>query len=78
MTQHNPNQNFRNFFSKIEKLILSKGAQGWYIGMTHRDGMGREMGGGFWIGSTCTPMADSCECMQKPPQHCKVIHLQLK
>ena len=29
-------------------------------------------------GDTCTPMADSCECMAKPPQYCKVISLQLK
>jgi len=28
-----------------------------------RDGMGREVGGGFRMGDTCTPMADSCECM---------------
>jgi len=30
------------------------------------------------MGNTCTPMADSCECMGKPPQYCKVISLQLK
>ena len=32
-------------------------------GMTQRDGMGREEGGGFRMGNTCTPMADSCQCM---------------
>ena len=32
-------------------------------GMTQRDGMGRKVGGGFWIGNTCTPMSDSCQCM---------------
>ena len=26
----------------------------------------RETGGGFRMGNTCTPMADSCECMAKP------------
>ena len=26
----------------------------------------------------CTPMADSCQCMTKPLQYCKVISLQLK
>ena len=26
----------------------------------------------------CTRMADSCQCMQKPVQYCKVISLQLK
>ena len=35
-------------------------AWGWCIGMTQRDGMGRELGGGFRIGNTCIPMVDSC------------------
>ena len=39
---------------------------------------GGEVGGGFRMGDTCTPMADSCQCMAKPPQYCKVISLQLK
>ena len=39
--------------------------------------MGREVGGGFRMGDTCTPMADSCQCMAKPLQYCKVISLQL-
>jgi len=34
-------------------------------GMTLRDGMGREVGGGFRMGNTCTLMADSCHCMAK-------------
>ena len=42
---------------------MRQGAQGWCPGMTLRDGMGREMGGGFRMGNTCTSMADSCECM---------------
>ena len=25
----------------------------------------REVGGGFRMGNTCTPMADSCQCMAK-------------
>ena len=29
------------------------------------DGMGREVGEGFRMGNTCTPMADSCQCMAK-------------
>ena len=33
--------------------------------MTLRDGMGREVGGGFRMGNTCTPVADSCQCMAK-------------
>ena len=45
---------------------MRPGAQGWCTGMTLKDGMGREVGGGFRMGNTCTPMADSCECMAKP------------
>ena len=30
------------------------------------------------MGKTCTPMADSCQCMAKPIQYCKVLSLQLK
>ena len=45
---------------------------GWCTGMTQRDGMGKEVGGGFRIGNTCIPVADSCCCMAKPIQYCKV------
>ena len=34
-------------------------------GMTLRDGMEREVVGGFWMGNTCVPVADSCQCMAK-------------
>ena len=30
---------------------------GWCTGMTQRDGMRREVGGGFRMGNTCTPVA---------------------
>ena len=40
--------------------------------MTQRDDMGRVVGGEFRIGNSCTPMADSCQCMAKPIQYCKV------
>ena len=33
--------------------------------MTQKDGMGREVGGRFSMGNTCTPMADSSQCMAK-------------
>ena len=67
----------------IVKQITSPGwmhetsAQGWCIGKTQRDGMGREAGGGIMIGNTCKSMADSCQCMAKKLQYCKVISLQL-
>ena len=41
------------------------GAQGWCTGMTLRDGMGREVRGRVRMGNTCTPMADSYQCMAK-------------
>ena len=44
---------------------MRQGAQGWCTGMTLRDGMGREVRGRIRMGKTCTPMADSCECMAK-------------
>ena len=45
---------------------------GWCTGMIQRDDMGLEVGGGFKIGNSCTPMADSCPCMAKPIQYYKV------
>ena len=33
-------------------------AQGWCTGKTHRDGMGREVGGRIGMGNTCKSMAD--------------------
>ena len=47
-------------------------------GMTQRDGTGREVGGGSRMGRTCTPMVDSCWCMAKSIQYCKVISFQLR
>ena len=53
-------------------------AWGWCTGKTHRDGVGREVGGGIGMGNTCKSMADSCQCMAKKPlQYCKAISLQL-
>ena len=47
-------------------------------GTTLRDGMGREVGGGFRMGDTCTPMLIHVTVWQKPLQYCRVISLQLK
>ena len=38
---------------------LGLDAWGWCTGTTQRDGMGREEGGGFRMGNTCIPVADS-------------------
>ena len=47
-------------------------AWGWCTGTTQRDGMGREVGGGFRMGNTCIPVADSFLYIAKPIQYCKV------
>ena len=44
--------------AQVRCMILD--AWGWCTGMTQRDGMGREEGGGFRMGNTCTPVVDSC------------------
>ena len=47
------------------KRITSSGscmiqdARAWCTGMTQRDGMGREEGGGFRMGNRCIPVMDS-------------------
>ena len=64
--------------SPVQDRCMRQGVQGWCTGMTQRDGMGREVGGRFRTGNTCKSMADSCQCMAKPLQYCKVISLQLK
>ena len=39
--------------------------------------MEREAGGGIRMGNKYKFVADSCQCMEKPLQYCKVISLQL-
>ena len=41
------------------------GCLGWCTGITQRDGTGREVGGGYRMGNTCTPVAGSCGYMAK-------------
>ena len=50
-------------------LVHWDNPEGWY-----REG-GRR---GLSMGNACTPVADSCWCVAKPIQYCKVINLQLK
>ena len=66
------------------KLITSPGLMHdtGCLGLVHWDdpeGLDGQGGGrGFSMGNTCTPVADSCQCMAKTVQYCKVISLQLK
>ena len=58
--------NFQSMFDTGYRM-LGAGAKG----MIQRDDMGWEVGGEFRIGNSCTPVADSCQCMAKPIQYCK-------
>ena len=64
--------------NSMEKCILSRvkqitspgwmhetSARAWCTGMTQRDRVEREVGGGNGMGNTCKSMADSCQCMTK-------------
>ena len=46
-------------------LMRETGCSGRCTGLTLGDGMGMEVGGRFWMGNTCEPMADSCQCLAK-------------
>ena len=48
---------------------MQQDAQGWGTGMTLRDGVGGRWEGGSGWEHTYT-MADSCQCMEQPPQYC--------
>ena len=51
--------------SPVQVWCMRQTAQGQCTGMTLRDGMRREVEGGFRIGNMCTPMAGSYQCMAK-------------
>ena len=57
---------------------MRQGAQGWYTGMTLRDGMGREVLVGSGCGTHVYPWVIHVSVWQKPLQYHKVISLQLK
>ena len=51
----------KNEVRPVQVQCMKKDTQSPCTGTTLRDGMGR----GFRMGDTCTPMADSCQCMAK-------------
>ena len=53
-------------------------ARGWCNGMTQRDGMGKEVGGGSGSGSHVHPWLTHVIVCQKPLQYCEGISFQLK
>ena len=50
----------------------------WMVYWDDPEGCDGGVGGGLSMGNTCTPVADSCQCMAKPLPYCKVTSLQLK
>ena len=46
--------------SPVQVRCRIQEAWDWCTGMTQRDRMGREVGGRFRMGNTCTPVADAC------------------
>ena len=57
------------------RLMHATGCLGlvhWCTETTQREGMGREEGGGFRMGNTGIPVADSFRCLAKLIQYCKV------
>ena len=63
---------FQHHRSKASIRCTILDAWGWCTGTTQRDGMGREEGGGFTMGNTCIPVADSFWYLAKLIQLCKV------
>ena len=47
------------FLNPISKCGKRKNENNCHLTLTQRDGMGREEGGGFRMGNTCIPVADS-------------------
>jgi len=61
----------------MQDRCMKQGTQSQCSGTTRGMGWGWKWEVGSEWGDTCTPVADSCRCMAKPPQYCKVITLQL-
>ena len=56
----------------VQVRCTMRDAWGWCTGTTQGDEMGREEGGGFRMGNTCIPVADSFWYLAKLIQLCKV------
>ena len=54
---------------------MRQGVQGWCTVMTLRDGMGREAGGGFKMGTTCMKLQYFCHLMGRTDSLEKILML---
>ena len=50
---------------ELKSLLMKVKEESEKVGLKSTLRMGREVGGGFRMGETCTSMADSCQCMAK-------------
>ena len=50
---------------ELKSLLMKVKEESEKVGSKSTLSMGREVGGGFRMGETCTSMADSCQCMAK-------------
>ena len=66
------NKNFIWYELPVQVRCTIPDAWGWCTGTTQRDGMGREEGGGFRMGNTCIPVANSFWYLAKLIQLWKV------
>ena len=67
---------FAKITNKAKNLVTSPGSMQdtGSLGLVHWDNPEGwyEVGAGFRMGNTCTPVVDACRCMAKPIQYCKV------
>ena len=70
-TIKNDNNSIQNFFLTL-RASWPDNIKYCFIPVHQPQGTGREERGGFRMGNTCIPMADSCWYMAKPIQYCKV------
>ena len=63
--------------SPVQFWCMKQGAQGWCTGMTLRDGIVREVGGGSGCRTHVHPWLIHVNVWQNPLQYCKVISPQL-
>ena len=50
---------------ELKSLLMKVKEESEKVGSKSTLSMGREVGGGFRMGETCTSMADSCQCLAK-------------
>ena len=66
---------FMSFVFKDNKIfIVDSSLKDIFVGdhFEFKKYLGGRWVGGFMFGNACTPVVDSCQCMAKPIQYCKV------